>query len=131
MTDTNTYSPIRTPVGMLSGRDAVYLDVVRHDCKADSLVFEGELNARLCSDYSGTHRWLGYRLTVTSPRHVEMWELDISPLRVKSSFDLVLMSETVEQLRLREFAHVVFSTYDFVYSIVCKDYTLSIISERD
>jgi hypothetical protein len=54
-----------------------------------------------------------------------VWELDICPFWTETSFDEWQQSSELESFRLSDFHHYIFSTYDFVYSIICKSFEFS------
>ena len=44
------YYPIETELGVITGRDAIYLDKINHDYTNRKLQFIGEINGALCSE---------------------------------------------------------------------------------
>ena len=57
------FLPIETEVGIISGKDAIYLDEIKYDYSKQSVNFIGELNSGLCSKTNDKDEFLKYSLT--------------------------------------------------------------------
>ena len=137
-------TPINTEVGIISGRDAIFLDeqkLVQGD--SCGMIFVGELNGDLCSNNATGKEWIPYKLSFEYPIYYFCCELDLYDhlYRAKlpkksSSFDIVTKSDLLTNLTENtidfssryegNFSHFVLATYDYIYEIVARDFTLEI-----
>jgi hypothetical protein len=128
---------IHTEVGVLNGRDAIFLDSVEY--KFGTLRLEGHFNANLASAYQGREEDIPYILVFTGVMYYAAWELDLYPndRDIESSFDKVENSPLLKTLKndgsekmTDQHQHFVLSTYDDVYEIVALDYCLTILPDH-
>jgi hypothetical protein len=122
-------SPVKTLVGELHGRDAIYLDRLTH--MGQRLELEGEINGSLCGDASKSNVWVSYRLRFFSVRALDARDIDLCRWSVVSSFDEVGDSEWLRSLGLGvPYKHYVVSTYDTVYRVAAVNFDFEIVSQR-
>ena len=125
--------PILTALGKLDGRNAIYLDDVRQSFSLNKLTFIGELNGKLCSNNVSGYRWYSYELTFDLIQAYDCRELELCKWNTDSSFDEIIDSELIAELKLGEkgYRHYILSTYDYVYRIICKGFELKITGQRN
>lgn len=129
--------PIRTDIGYLEGRDAIFLDDVVYDKR--SLTLKGEFNGDLCTE--NIDGYIGYEIKFNSIYYMRIIELDVSSeflddevFRGRSSFYEIYDSDeikSVQEARNLNYRHFMFWTYDDMFEIVCKDYELKILAARE
>jgi hypothetical protein len=115
--------PIETPYGVLSGRDAIYLDrVIIEDCTR-TLVLEGSVSRvtkqPLDVDFSG------YSLRFSGVLAFRCVELDSTKWDWDASFEEILESDWVRELGGKvtlKHRHFFVQTYDDVFDVVCDHY---------
>lgn len=115
-----------TPVGVIRGRDAVYLNAVDLDHDARRVTLRGELNPRLCSEAPRGDDWPRYELVFRDVLALRMTELDLDDGDGPSSFDEVHGSRWLEALRARDHSakvsaahrHFVLEAYDDVFELI-------------
>ncbi len=126
------FSPIKTQLGTLIGRDAIYLNSMFYD--GGDLIFEGNVNGHLAS--IPTNDNVFYRLTFSGVMALKMIELDslyhLDPMSDISgdcsSFDQIINSQWIAELGGKVTAahkHYHFGTYDDIFEVVCEDYELN------
>jgi hypothetical protein len=125
--------PIVTEIGVISGRDAIFLDLAEH--KDSALTFYGEINADLLNTkYIGNGDFIKYTLGFYDVIFYQCHELDLYNFNLlKSSFDHVKNSELIEELNSRnsekmtkDHKHYRLATYDYIYDIISSKYILKI-----
>ena len=125
------FIPIETPLGILQGRDCIYLDDLNQN-QYNYLTFKGEF-----STYSIEEpHFLPYTLTFHSCISYFACELDtyinLSKDPVKASFVLIENSKWLKKLPIREdypkshYKHYRIYTYDVVYDIIATGYELKL-----
>ncbi len=117
----NTFSPVRTELGYLQGRDWIFLDEVIFRNGLNTLVLEGEINGNLCS-VKAVGEDIPYQMVFRGVLALKMVELDSWVFESKSSFDRVLDSSWVKELggKVNEnHQHYLVQTYDEVFEVVC------------
>lgn len=120
--------PIRTALGELHGRDALYLD--RCTQTDQHLEFEGEVNGALCGDPSLADVFIAYRLRFFSVQAFDARGLDLCPWDRRSSFDEVRNSEWLETLGTdARHHHYALSTYDVVYRIAATHFEFEVLRQ--
>lgn len=121
--------PIQTSVGILEGRDAIYLERIDHDYARRRVAFVGEINANLASMYQGAAKWLRYQITFKGVDAMCMTELDCyeHELDLASSFDRVLVPRL--KSRVKPCEQFVFATYDHVFELMASGYEIEISNE--
>ena len=129
--------PIETCVGILCGRDAIYLDTVIQD-DSGAVIFRGTLNGALTPANGSGKEWLSYTLTFPHVLACFYCELDTyeSMTDTKqpntSSFALIENSEWLQSLPVRKdfekkrYKHYRVFTYDVVYNIIATEYWLTV-----
>jgi hypothetical protein len=122
--------PIQTTVGVLWGRDAIFLDDVEFSYNNNIVRLKGEFGSRFDTDNSATKYLLEFR----SVYIFKMVELDLSDELIdmddhNSSLFEILESDLLECAKRNrgvDLRHFIIQTYDDVFEIVCKDYELNI-----
>ena len=136
---TQTFEPIETVAGEISGRDAIFLDDVRFDYQKKTVELRGELNSTLCSKYKDDEdSFIKYSLTFSGVLAFAMTELDFKDYGV-SSFDRVVNSKWLNGMRGKDLSakvkpnleHYLVFTYDDVFDIVCESYELKILEAEE
>lgn len=127
---------IETEIGVLWGRDCVYLD---HTSKpnAGTLLLRGTINCRIVRNYLPPPGWeqaedLPYELLFHNVLGFQMLELDawgtqnedLSALS-ESCFEEVENSMWLKRLhdKLERLRHLRLATYDDVFDVLCETYT--------
>ncbi len=114
--------PIQTKLGILHGRDCIYLDKVKLLNGNNTLVLIGEINGNLCSEQRiGAD--IPYKLIFTGVLALKMIELDSWDGNSESSFDEVINSTWVKCLggKVQSWhKHYLVQTYDEVFEVVCE-----------
>lgn len=118
----NNINAIQTPVGLVTGRDGFYLDNVSEDKQGHRLVFSGDINLKLASEYKGQATWMKYKLEFSDVTSFKKEEVENSSFGEDSSFVELPPSDTKRQF--------IFATYDYVYEIEARDYVFSLGEER-
>lgn len=125
---------IETVVGILYGRNAIYLDEVHQRFDPPTpLFFKGALSTSCCQEYKGTSKFIDYSLLFENTKFFSCCELDYykHEKSLSSSFDTVQDSNLLQMFSFgSEYKHYVLATYDLVYEIVAKKFTLS-VHEKD
>lgn len=128
---------IDTSLGVLNGRDCVYLDQMKRD-DLDTLTFTGDINGHLVSQHRDEKDWFLYTLTFQRVLAYFACELDTyenmagSGHLNDSSFDLIEDSSWLKSLPVREdldkniYQHYRLFTYDDVYNIIAVSYKLEV-----
>jgi hypothetical protein len=123
--------PVETEVGVLRGRDCLFLDRVELPTGTRTVVLHGEINGSLCSQPADA--WVEYRLEFRGVLALRMIELDSWRRALASSFFEVQDSTWVRALGGKvesRHRHFVVQTYDDVFELVCETYALSIDSAK-
>lgn len=134
------FNAIETTYGILFGRDAIFLDDYSSKIYGD-LVLRGEINCTLASK-PPEGKWCQYELRFKGVVAARITELDTfesvnAPNWPVSSFDEVLGSDWKSSLlggltKVEEEHKVyVLKTYDWVFEVICNEYTLIFGDERD
>lgn len=127
----NVPTPIETSLGILKGRDCIYLDKVYK--KDRSYLFEGEINGRLLNN--SVDRYIKYKLEFKNVISMFTCELD-SYYAINTngvySFEIIENSKYLktiaanDDLDIKSLKHYRLKTYDDVFDIIAKDYALEI-----
>ncbi len=122
----NKYVAIVTELGILKGRDCIYLDRVSFENGTSTLVMEGKVNGNLCSERQ-IGRVFAYVLKFNGLLALKMIELDSWDFTGESSFDEILDSDWIRTLGGKvtpSRRHFRIQTYDDVFDVVCSGYEL-------
>ena len=124
----NKHTPINTELGILKGRDCIYLDKVKFKDGLNRLVLIGEINGNLCGKKQiGVD--ISYELSFGGVLALKMVELDSWDQSTESSFSEVLESSWVNELGGKveqHHRHFIIQTYDEVFEVVCNNYVFSV-----
>ena len=124
---------VNTCLGVLKGRDCIYLDKVERD-GLNNLTFTGDINGHLISQHRDEKDWFRYTLTFRQVLAYFACELGTYENLAKtghlkrSSFDLIEDSTWLKSLPVREdfdkgiYRHYRLFTYDDVYNIIAVSY---------
>ena len=121
------FQPVETPLGILKGRDAIFLDKLEVDIQQGTLTIKGGFNGHLAS--KPIDKEVGYTLTFSDVLAFKVIELDSWSFNAASSFDEVVNSEWRAQLGGKvdqSHRHYIIQTYDDVIDVVCRKFTLAI-----
>ena len=127
----NAPAPIETSLGILKGRDCIYLDKVYK--KDRSYLFEGEINGRLLNN--GKDGFIKYKLEFKNVISMFTCELDsYDAINTNSvySFEIVEDSKYLkiiaanDELDIKSLKHYRLKTYDEVFEIIAEDYVFEI-----
>jgi len=123
----NRRQPVQTPLGVLRGRDCIYLDAAAFENGTSELVLRGAINGELVG--AGPAGDFAYVLRFTGVLAVRMVELDSWEGNALSSFDEVLGSLWAAELGGKVSAahrHLCIATYDDVFDVICSAFTLQL-----
>lgn len=127
----NAPAPIETSLGILKGRDCIYLDKVYKNDR--SYLFEGEINGRLLNN--GKDSFIKYKLefkNVVSMFTCELDSYDAINTNSVYSFEIVEDSKYLkiiaanDELDIKSLKHYRLKTFDDVFDIIAEDYVLEI-----
>ena len=115
-------------LGVLKGRDCIFLDTVMQDGKGD-LVFKGEINGSLASKIN-KDVWIPYTLTFHQVIAYSSCELDVYTDMADSDLDIVENSKRLAELPAgndmdkSKYKHYRLFTYDYVYDILAVSFDM-------
>ncbi len=125
----NIYIPIDTELGILSGRDCIYLDKVDLTNGTNTLKLSGEINGNLCSQ-KRSGLFIPYQFTFSGVLALKMIELDSWDFLSESSFDEIKKSTWLKKLDGKvnpsEHKHYIIQTYDEVFEVICNKFKFEI-----
>ena len=132
------YVAISTPIGILRGRNAIYLDAATLSNNCSTLELSGEFNCHLASKPLTNTRWQRYRIAFHNVIALQMIELDTweslpQGSEGESCFDECIDSAWLAQMggkATAEHRHFVVWTYDDVFGVICKGYELTMLAAR-
>ena len=120
------YNPIKTPLGIANGRDAIYLDNVAFSNRTNTLTLDLGLNIALCSDsHDDEIDFSSCQLRFNGVLATLQKELDSWDWESESSFDEILESSWIMELGGKvtsRHKHYLLQTYDDVFEVVCENY---------
>lgn len=140
--------PIKTEIGILWGRDCIFLDRAVMDLeRASDLILEGTINTNIVKEFAppaglSASGELPYRLRFSLVLAVQILEFDTwcdlhdsDPVESAepSSFEEVLNSRWKASLKgkvTEPDRHFRVSTYDDIIDVICRDYQLSFNPDR-
>lgn len=123
---------IKTELGEIHGRDAIFLDDVQFNYQKNEVRLIGEINGQLCSE-SNDDGFIGYELLFKKVYYFNMVELDVSMqmfddlFNEGSSFGEILNTKILEDIknaRDLECKQYVVCTNDDVFVIACQEFEL-------
>ena len=128
---------VKTCLGVLKGRDCIYLDQVKRD-GLNNLTFTGDINGHLISQHRDKKDWFPYTLTFRRVLVYFACELDTYETLTEtkhldgSSLDLIEDSSWLQSLPVREdfdkgiYRHYQLFTYDDVYNTIAVSYEFAV-----
>ncbi len=124
---------IETSIGILKGRDAIFVDNFRH--VYNTIEITGEINGGLCSRRPNKAEWYKYFLKFINVKVFKCENIDYyqwDKWNTVSSFDVISNSEWIEEYGFDNeiFQQYILETYDNVYFIICESYSFDVIGER-
>ena len=127
--------PIITEVGLIYGRDAIFLDKINI---INEKTFEllGEFSGSLCENLKDDID-VKYKIIFKNVHLFKMTEIDFNEIEYNSSFDEIVNSKQLIKMNEidkdnsvkkidRTYKHYVFSTYDTIFEIIGKEFILEI-----
>lgn len=138
-TMSQSLEPINTVLGIIKGRDAIFLDDVIFEYDKNRIELRGELVSNHCTNSKDVDSYIGYSLTFDGLIGFTMIELDLSDDVFRtSSFNRVVNSLWIDEMRLRDHSakvkpnleHFFVATYDDVFNIACETFELEILTTR-
>lgn len=123
---------IKTELGEIYGRDAIYLDDIQFNYPKNEVTLIGEINGQLCTE-SDDDEFIGYELLFKKVYYFNMVELDVSlemfdtPYNESSSFAEISNTKILKDIknaRGLELKQYVIYTYDEVFVIACQEFEL-------
>jgi hypothetical protein len=128
--------PVRTQLGVLQGRDCIFLDRVSLADRTNTLTLEGDISGNL-AELRSPGMFLPYTLVFSGVLALRILELDSWSDDPKSSFDEIHVSLWMAELRSATSSHADDShhhycvqTYDDVIDVVCTSFVLTIRAAR-
>lgn len=127
----STATPIETSLGILKGRDCIFLDNLIK--KENSFIFEGEINGRLLDN--GKDAYIKYEFEfkkVVSMFTCELDTYDAMNTNSVYSFEIIENSKYLkniaanDELDIKSLKHYRLKTYDDVFDIIAEAYVLKI-----
>lgn len=124
-----------TIVGILRGRDAIFLDDFCYKRDKLEIILRGEINRDLCSQPpTNIATFIPYALTFLGVAAFSCIPIDLDTHNYTSSFDHVENSRWLKQFRSEDtqnnispkHTHFTVTTYDDVFNIIAKSYTFEI-----
>ncbi len=110
-------TPVKTELGILRGRDCVYLDSHVANSELKTLTLQGEINCDLC-DPPVWGLFLPYTLRFLGVTSFDVVDLDSSRWDWDSSF------EEVQAQRPDGLTTYTVQTYDYVFTVACRSFDL-------
>jgi len=123
---------IKTELGEIHGRDAIFLDDIQFNYQKNEVKFIGEVNGLLCTK-SDDDEFIGYELLFKKVYYFNMVELDVSlqmfdnPYNESSSLGEVFNTKILRDIknaRNLDLQQYVIYTYDDVFVIACHEFEL-------
>ncbi|MFK7958498.1 MAG: hypothetical protein AB8B96_20570 [Lysobacterales bacterium] len=121
--------PIETNLGILRGRNCIFLDEVDLP-DTNTLILRGGINGALCT-LAEDQKEYPYKLIFRDVLAFKMVELESSIKFGKSCFDLVKNSDWITEVSKGDkfnerHNHYFVQTYDEVFEVISEDYSLEI-----
>lgn len=128
---------IKTELGEIQGRDAIFLDDIQFNYQKNEVRLIGEINGLLCSE-SKDEGFIGFELLFKKVYYFNMVELDVSmqmfndEYNENSSFGEILNTKIIKDIknaRGLELKQYIVYTYDDVFVIACQEFELRLKKE--
>ncbi len=131
---------VRTPLGYMYGRDAIYVDKLDYELERRTVTLTGEFNGALGSD-AKSDDFIMYTLRLEGVYYFNVVELDlygddVQSVQSQSAYPSnwleyrhsTLLDNARQQgkAELQRLRHFILFTYDDVFEIVCRMYTLEL-----
>ncbi len=114
------YRAVETTLGIINGRDTIYLDEITLVVAERKLILRGEFNGPLCSKATNED-FIPYELIFSRVSDHKLTDLDsFGFAKGISSFDEVVQGGAKREYLVR--------TYDDVLEVVCDSYQLNLLS---
>lgn len=122
-------------LGMLSGRDCIYIDSVTQNEVGD-LIFKGEINGHLANKIK-LSKWIPFNLAFHNMIAYCSCEIDtyfniyFDKSKINSDFNLLENSEWLKTLSISKdfdkskYKHYQVFTYDYVFNIIAESYEMN------
>ena len=120
---------IHTELGILKGRDAIYMDCFRQEYNQIEII--GEINGSLTD--VRRNEWIKFLLSFSDVSAFESREIDICNWSCVSSFDKVVESVWLQELGLAKMPnrqHFQVSTYDSMIRLAAGGFRISFGESR-
>jgi hypothetical protein len=116
---------LNTEVGVLKGRDAIFLD---------KIVFDRETKVRLVGELNSDKGDKNFEITFEGIVYFSAVEFDFDEREQMESFGIISDSKKLKDIRSRDHSrktnnghrHYYIRTYDSVFEIICAKYELTI-----
>ena len=126
------FQPVETPLGIVNGRDGIYLDDIKLSDRTNRLTLKGVFNTALCSAAdSQSVDFDGCRISFAGVLAFKVIELDSWDWNSESSFDEILESDWIRELGGKvtpDHRHYLVQTYDDVIEVVCERMEITLTS---
>lgn len=117
------FKPIETPLGFVSGRDGIYLELVEFKDLTSTVVLDCSFNTNLCSaSPQDNGQFQSCKITFKGVLAIQIIELDSWDCESETSFDEIVDSGWIKMLGgkvTQAHRHFLLQTYDDVFEIVC------------
>ncbi|SFS77246.1 hypothetical protein [Paenibacillus sp. BC26] len=80
--------PIETELGILLGRDCIFLDEINHIYNSATIELSGEVNGNLATN-GKKDTWIKYKIKLTGIYYFNMIELDVSSKYIDNQYKSV------------------------------------------
>lgn len=123
---------IKTELGEIHGRDAIFLDDIQFNYQKNEVTLIGEISGGLCTE-SDDEEFIKYELLFKKVYYFNMVELDVSlqmfdhPYHESGSFVEIgntKILKDIKNARDLELKQYVIYTYDDVFVIACQEFEL-------
>ncbi|MBX2808953.1 MAG: hypothetical protein KTR20_10020 [Cellvibrionaceae bacterium] len=124
---------IETPVGVLMGRDAIFFDKLLQHYSPSAVTFLGDFNGSLCSQNDRQLDWIPCKVSFIHVIAYECQSIDSCSWEklTQSSFDEAPENFFVNGATYGDdYRYFYFSTYDYVFKIVAKQYKVEILEKH-
>ncbi|SHK35408.1 hypothetical protein SAMN02745163_03660 [Clostridium cavendishii DSM 21758] len=126
------FKPIETELGVIKGRDSIYLDEINYDYVNKKVELLGEINGELCENRND--KFIKYSLEFKGVYIFNMVELDLSYKLVGNDFSVASFLEIecseklnhAEKIRNQKLKSFLVQTYDDVFEVICESYNFKL-----